>query len=93
MEEQMNVSQAAMESAMMHLQKANQRLAVIAGLAVLVMALMFGVFMYFLTDYEISSEQITIDSHEGTANYVSNDGDIINGRDQSQEDYNQEKEQ
>ena len=27
------------------------------------------------------SESVSIDSHEGTANYVGNDGDIINGKD------------
>lgn len=75
------VSLAVFESALMHLQKANKRLTIIVVIALLLMGCMFGTFIYFFTNFEVSTETVTIDSHQGTANYIGNDGDITNGSD------------
>lgn len=92
--ENMDTVLVAFESAMMHLQKANKRLAIIAGLCIVLTGLMFGTFMYFLTSYEVTTEQITVDSKDGPANYIGNDnnGDINNGEYNSQEDNNKTEE-
>lgn len=72
---------ATFESALMHLQKANKRLTIITVTALVLMGLMFGCFIYLFTGFEFTTESVTIDSHEGTANYIGNDGDITNGED------------
>lgn len=79
---------AAFESAMMHLQKANKRLTIITIISLILTGAMFCTFMYFLTSYEITAEQITVDSTDGPANYIGNDnnGDINNGFSDSEED-------
>ena len=76
-----DVSLATLESALSHAQEINHRMAIVTIIALLVMGLMFASLLYFLTGFEVSTEAVTIDSHQGTANYVGNDGDIINGAD------------
>ena len=70
-----------MESAMMHLQKANERLVRLNLVAWLIVGLMVGLLAYVVFGFDISTESVAIDSHQGTANYIGNDGDIINGSD------------
>ena len=70
-----------MESALMHLQKANVRLVKLNLVAWLIVGIMVGLFAYVVFGFNISSESVTIDSHQGTANYIGNDGDITNGAD------------
>jgi len=70
-----------MESAMMHLQKANERLVRLNIIAWLIVGIMVGLVAYALFGFDISSESVAIDSHQGTANFIGNDGDIINGGD------------
>ena len=70
-----------MESALMHLQKANERLVKLNLVAWLIVGIMVGLFAYVVFGFDISSESVTIDSHQGTANYIGNDGDITNGED------------
>ena len=76
------VSLATLESALNHAQEVNRRMATVAIIAVLVMGFMFAGILYLFTGFEVSTETIAIDSHEGTANYIGSDGDIINGSDQ-----------
>jgi hypothetical protein len=75
------VSIATLESVLAHANEVNRRMAIITIIAVLVMGLMFAGILYFLTGFEVSTESIAIDSHQGTANYIGNDGDITNGAD------------
>ena len=70
-----------MESALMHLQKANERLVKLNLVAWLIVGIMVGLLAYVVFGFDISSESVTIDSHQGTANYIGNDGDITNGAD------------
>lgn len=76
-----SVPQVAFESVLMHFQKVNKRLTIITITALVLMGLMFGAFIYLFTGFEVSTEAVTIDSHQGTANYIGNDGDITNGSD------------
>lgn len=69
------------ESAIMHLQKANARLVKLNAIAWLIVGLMVGLLAYVVFGFNVSTESVAIDSHQGTANYIGNDGDIINGRD------------
>ena len=83
MDEQAKVSIAALDSALTHLQEANKRLARLLALALIVLAGLLGGLLYFLTNYEVVTSDVTLDSHEGPANYnyIGNDGDIDNGAD------------
>ena len=81
MEELTQVSLAAMESAMAHLQEANRRLARLLALSWIIIACIAAGIFYFFTNFAIDTESVTIDSHQGTANYIGNDGDIVNGND------------
>lgn len=83
-----NVSIAALESALAHLQEANRRMAAVAITALLVLGLVLGALLYFATNFEFTAESVSIDSHQGTANYIGNNGDINNGGDQGQESDN-----
>lgn len=80
------VSLAAMESALTHLQEANKRLARLLALSWIIIAFIVGAALYFFTNYDFSTESVAIDSHQGAANYIGNDGDIINGDDKMQLD-------
>ena len=86
-----NISLIMLESAMMHLQQANKRLARITICAIILMCFMFGFFVYLFTAFEITTEDIAIDAGNGNANYIGNDGEIVNGSDTCEEDNNQEE--
>ena len=91
MEDHNNISLVMLESAMMHLQQTNKRLARITICALVLMMFMFGFFVYLFTAFEITTEDIVIDSSNGNANYIGNDGDIVNGDDNSQEENDQKE--
>lgn len=81
MDEQARVSIAVLDSALTHLQEANRRLARLLAMALILIACLLGGLLYFLTNYEVVMSDVSIDSHEGPANYnyIGNDGDIDNG--------------
>ena len=83
MDEQARVSIAVLDSALTHLQEANKRLARLLALALVIVAGLLCGILYFLMNYEIVMSDVSIDSHEGPANYnyIGNDGDIDNGAD------------
>ena len=48
-----------------------------------------GIWLYCWMQYDYSSEEIvTVDSKDGVANYIGNNGDITNGKDNSIESEN-----
>ena len=83
MDEKTSVSLAALDSALTHLQEANKRLARLLALALVAVIFLFGTVLYFLMNYEVVTQDVQIDSKDGTANYnyIGNDGDIDNGSD------------
>lgn len=51
---------------------------------VICIALMFAsnlAWFNFMGQYDYESEVVSVDGHQGDANYIGNDGDIINGKD------------
>ena len=83
MDEIAQVSIAAMESALQHLQEANKGLAKILALSLIINAVLIGGALFLLMHFDVSFSDVMIDSHEGAANYnyIGNDGDISNGAD------------
>lgn len=79
------VSLATFESAMMHLQQTNKRLAVITIISLVLMCMVFGMFIYFLHGFNITAEDVSLKSDKGNANYIGNDGDIVNVGSESEE--------
>lgn len=81
----MDANKVREESIMAHMQLINQRLSRILIISILTNVLMFslviGAVFYFLKNFDLSLSTVTVDSHEGTANYIGNDGDINNGAD------------
>ena len=77
------VSLAAVESALAFANVINKRLAIVTSIALILVAVMFGSLMYFLTHFEVTGESVVVDSTDGVANYIGNDnnGEIINGAD------------
>ena len=56
---------------------------VIAFLVVFFIAAMLGeagIFIWYLNQYEVVNETVTVDSTDGVANYIGRDGDISNGQ-------------
>ena len=86
-----NISLAVLESCVMHLQQTNKRLAKITIVALVLMAIMFGFFVYLFTSFEITTEDVLVDSDYGNANYIGNDGEIVNGSGTCTEDNNKEE--
>ncbi len=39
-----------------------------------------GLFIWYLNQYEVVQETVTVDSTDGAANYIGRDGDISNGQ-------------
>ncbi len=39
-----------------------------------------GLFIWYLNQYEVVQETVTVDSTDGVANYIGRDGDISNGQ-------------
>ena len=83
MDEQAKVSIAVLDSALTHLQEANKRLARLLALSLIFSAVLLCGLLYFLTNYEIVTTDVIVDSTDGAAsyNYIGNDGDINNGTD------------
>ena len=88
MEEIAQVSLAAAESALTHLQEANKRLARLLALALILLAAILAGVLYFVTNYEIVSSDIKLEAYDGPANYIGNDGDIDNGSYKGEESSN-----
>lgn len=79
------VSLATFESAMMHLQQANKRLSIITVTALVLMCMVFSMFIYLLYNFDMTAEKVSLKSDKGNANYIGNDGDIVNDRSESEE--------
>ena len=65
MDDMATVSLAALESALQHLQDANKRLAKLLALALIIIASLLCGLLYFITNYEIVTSDISLDAHEG----------------------------
>ena len=75
---------AAYEAGEVRHERRERRLVVALVIAILVVFLCNASWLYAWTQYDYSSEEIIVDSNDGgNANYIGNDGDIVNGQDYS----------
>jgi hypothetical protein len=72
------------ESAMTRAERHARRLVIVIIMTIIFLFVSNGLWLYNWFQYDFTSdtsETVTVDAKEGTANYIGNDGDIINGQD------------
>lgn len=88
-EEIASVPYIVYESAQNRMERTNKRLLTALIIAIILAFISNLVWLYAWMQYDYSSaetdtQSIDIDAKDGTANYIGNDGEIINGTDKSQ---------
>lgn len=75
------------ESSMARAERHIKRLVIALIVAIVMIAATNVVWLYVWNSYEYVGEMsdVTVDSDGGDANYIGNDGDIINGEDKSED--------
>lgn len=68
----------AFESALDRLERANKRYALIVIILITAIAITNGIWLWAWMQYDYVSESTEVESGDGVANYVGNDGDITN---------------
>ena len=77
-----NVPYIVHETAMARNERNVKRMIVAVITAIALLFASNALWLYAWMQYDYSSEEVIIDSQDGgTANYIGNDGDIINGED------------
>lgn len=83
-----NVSYVVYESAMARSEREKKRLWILLIISWVAVLLVVGIFTYERLQYDYTSEtyeEVIVDSKDGgNANYIGNDGDIINGENNSE---------
>lgn len=79
--EQLTVPYIVHESAMARSERHIRRLVIALIVAIVMMVISNLAWLYMWNSYEYvgDSSQVTVDSNTGDANYIGDDGDIING--------------
>lgn len=85
-----SVSYVVHESAMARAEREKKRLWILLIISWVAVLLIVGIFTYERLQYDYTSEtyeEVVVDSKDGgNANYIGNDGDIINGENNSEKD-------
>jgi hypothetical protein len=82
--EQINIPYIVYESAMARAERHARRLTIVIIMTVVFLFVSNGLWLYNWFQYDYISdttETVTVDAGSGTANYIGNDGEIINGED------------
>lgn len=71
------------ESAMARNERNMKRVIVLLVVVITAWLMTIGAFMYMRKLYDYTSEKsvVDVDANDGVANYIGNDGDIVNGAD------------
>ena len=84
MDEKLSVPYIVYEGEMARSERHVKRLTILLAVAVLLMVVTNAIWIYAWNAFEYAEEHtVTIDSGEGIANYIGNDGSIVNGEDHS----------
>lgn len=71
------------EGIMSRMERQVKRLFVLLVVAIVAVVVSNAVWLYAWMQYDYSCDTVTVDGKEGIANYIGNDGEIINGEDSS----------
>lgn len=82
----------ALESAQVRNERIIKRLIVAIIIVVILFFISNLAWLYAWNQYDYSGKEtttseVTVDGKEGTANYIGNDGDIVNGEDNSEKNH------
>lgn len=81
-----NVPYIVHESSMARMERQIKRLWIAVIVAVCLLFVSSAIFTFAWMQYDYSSEEIvTVDGKDGIANYIGNDGDIVNGENHGSE--------
>jgi len=83
----MTVPYIVYESSMARAERHIKRLVIAIVIAIIMIVLSNLAWLYVWNSYEYvgDTQEITLDSSDGDANYIGNDGDIINGEGESKD--------
>lgn len=96
--EDKNVPYIVYESSIARMERVTKRLVIALVIAIILIFVSNATWLYFFNQYDIATETlqtVTVDGKSGIANYIGNNGDIVNGEDNSdntQKDHTKEKE-
>lgn len=94
--EQINVAFVVYESAQSRMERANKRLVFAVVLSIVLLFLTNALWLWAWMQYDYVSTgtetNVDVDAKAGIANYIGNDGEIINGTNKSEDKNHNEKE-
>ena len=94
--EQINVAFVVYESAQSRMERANKRLVFAVVLSIVLLFLTNALWLWAWMQYDYVSTgtetNVDVDAKAGIANYIGNDGEIINGTNKSEDKNHDEKE-
>lgn len=96
--EDKNVPYIVYESSIARMERVTRRLVIALVIAIILIFVSNATWLYFFNQYDIATETlqtVTVDGKSGIANYIGQNGDIVNGednRDNTQKDHTKEKE-
>lgn len=79
--EQNNIPYIVYESSEARHERIEKRLIIALVICVVLMVGSNLAWFNFMGQYEYENEVVSVDGHQGDANYIGNDGDIVNGED------------
>lgn len=76
-----NIPYIVYESSLAREERQQKRLVVVIVILVILLFVTNALWLYVWNQFDFVDESVNIDSDEGIANYIGNDGDINNGTD------------
>lgn len=80
------------EAMMARAERVIKMLVIIIILVITMLVVTNGAWLYCWQQYDYGSSEVTVDGKDGNANYIGNDGDIVNGEDSSEAQMETEEE-
>ena len=80
-----NIPYIVYESSLAREERQQKRLVIVIVILIILLFITNAVWIYAWNQYDYVDESVNVDSSEGNANYIGNDGDINNGKDYSSE--------
>lgn len=82
--EEINVPYIVHEGIMARQERIIKRLVIVLVITVLLLFASNAAWLWAWNQYEYVDETVTVDGKNGVANYIGNNGDIVNGKDSGQ---------
>ena len=85
--EQLTIPYIVYEATMSRVERHAKRMIIALLLTIILLFISNGLWLYAWMQYDYigTDSTITVDAKDGTANYIGNDGEIVNGKDNCKE--------